>query len=73
MPHSFATMVGVEERVVQMLDEFQNLNLYIDAGVEDKPCRKYLSTAESRVAPARRRSAAMRSNRSRSSGVGSPR
>jgi hypothetical protein len=51
MPHSFATMVGVEERVVQMLDEFQNLNLYIDAGTEDKPSKAYLSTAESHVAP----------------------
>ncbi len=44
-------MVGFDDRVVQMLDEFQNLNLYIDAGVEDKPCKAYLSTAESRLAP----------------------
>ncbi len=50
-PQGFATTVGVEERVVQMVDEFQYLNMYIDAGVEDKPCKAYMSTAESRQAP----------------------
>lgn len=50
-PDAFATMVGVEDRVVQLLDEFQYLNMYIDAGVEKKPCKAYMSTAESRVAP----------------------
>lgn len=50
-PDAFATTPGVEERVVQMLDEFQYLNMFIDAGVEDKPCKAYMSTAESRVAP----------------------
>ncbi|RLC11438.1 MAG: hypothetical protein DRI57_18950, partial [Deltaproteobacteria bacterium] len=47
----FATMVGVEEQVVQMLDEFQYLNMCIDAGVEKKSCKAYMSAAESRVAP----------------------
>ncbi len=50
-PDAFATTPGVEEKVVQMLDEFQYLNMFIDAGVEDKPCKAYMSTAESRVAP----------------------
>lgn len=50
-PHGFATMVGVEEQIVQMIDEFQYLNMYIDAGVEDKPSKSYMSTAESKVAP----------------------
>jgi len=50
-PRGFATTIGVEDRVVQLLDEFQYLNMYIDAGVEDKPCKAYMSTAESRVAP----------------------
>ncbi len=31
-PNGFAMMVGVEDRVVQLLDEFQYLNMYIDAG-----------------------------------------
>ena len=51
IPQGFATMVGVEEQVIQMLDEFQYLNMYIDAGVEKKPCKAYMSAAESRVAP----------------------
>ncbi len=51
MPDAFAVMPGVEERIVQMIDEFQYLNMYIDAGVEKKPCKTYMSTAESRVAP----------------------
>ena len=51
VPDGFATMVGVEDQVVQMLDEFQYLNMYIDAGDEDKPCKAYMSSAESRVAP----------------------
>ncbi len=51
VPEGFATMVGVEDRVVQMLDEFQYLNMHINAGVEDKPCKAYMSPAESRVAP----------------------
>ncbi len=50
-PDAFATTPGVEEQVVQMIDEFQYLNMFIDAGVEDKPCKAYMSTAESRVAP----------------------
>jgi len=50
-PRSFATTPGVKEKVVQMIDEFQYLNMYIDAGVEDKPCKAYMSTAEVRVAP----------------------
>jgi hypothetical protein len=50
-PQGFATTVGVEERVAQMVDEFQYLNMYIDAGVEDKPCKAYMSPAESRRAP----------------------
>jgi len=50
-PRSFATTVGVEEQVVQMIDEFQYLNMYIDAGVEEKPCKAYTSTAEMKVAP----------------------
>jgi hypothetical protein len=50
-PRSFATTPGVEEKVVQMIDEFQYLNMYIDAGVEDKPCKAYMSTAEMKVAP----------------------
>ncbi|KPA17981.1 hypothetical protein MHK_001796 [Candidatus Magnetomorum sp. HK-1] len=50
-PRSFATTPGVEEKIVQMIDEFQYLNMYIDAGVEDKPCKAYMSTAEMRVAP----------------------
>jgi hypothetical protein len=33
-----------------MIDEFQNLNMYIDAGVEDKPCKADMSTAEMKVA-----------------------
>ncbi|MCP4349084.1 MAG: hypothetical protein GY795_26690 [Desulfobacterales bacterium] len=51
VPRGFASMVGVEEQVVQMLDEFQYLNMYIDAGNEDKPSKAYMSPAESRVAP----------------------
>ncbi len=51
VPRGFATMVGVKEQVVQMLDEFQYLNMYIDAGNEDKPCKAYMSPAESKVAP----------------------
>ncbi|MCP4106077.1 MAG: hypothetical protein GY749_11150 [Desulfobacteraceae bacterium] len=51
VPQGFASMVGVEDQVVQMLDEFQYLNMYIDAGDEDKPCKAYMSPAESRVAP----------------------
>ncbi|MDM8515875.1 hypothetical protein QUF76_06715 [Desulfobacterales bacterium HSG16] len=50
-PRSFATTPGVKERIVQMIDEFQYLNMYIDAGVEDKPCKAYMSTAEMKVAP----------------------
>jgi hypothetical protein len=50
-PAGFATGVDVEERVVQMIDEFQNLNLYVDAGVESKPCKAYMGTAEVREAP----------------------
>jgi len=50
-PRSFATTPGVEEKIVQMIDEFQYLNMYIDAGVEDKPCKAYMSTAEMKVAP----------------------
>lgn len=50
-PHGFATMVGMEDTIVQMIDEFQYLNMYVDAGVEDKPSKSYMSTAESRVAP----------------------
>ncbi len=50
-PRSFATTPGVEEQVVQMIDEFQYLNMYIDAGVEEKPCKAYMSTAEMKVAP----------------------
>ncbi|MCP4605026.1 MAG: hypothetical protein GY847_31640, partial [Proteobacteria bacterium] len=50
-PRSFATTPGVEEQIVQMIDEFQYLNMYIDAGVEDKPCKAYMATAEMKVAP----------------------
>jgi hypothetical protein len=50
-PRSFATTPGIEEKVVQMIDEFQYLNMYIDTGVEDKPCKAYMSTAEMKVAP----------------------
>ena len=50
-PRGFATIPGVEEKIVQMIDEFQYLNMYIDAGVEDKPCKAYMSTAEMKVAP----------------------
>jgi hypothetical protein len=50
-PRSFATTPGVEEKIVQMIDEFQYLNMYIDAGVEDKPCKAYMSTAEMKVSP----------------------
>ncbi|MCP4111679.1 MAG: hypothetical protein GY749_40180 [Desulfobacteraceae bacterium] len=50
-PRSFATTPGVEEQIVQMIDEFQYLNMYIDAGVEDKPCKDYMATAEMKVAP----------------------
>jgi hypothetical protein len=50
-PRSFATTPGVEEKIVQMIDEFQYLNMYIDAGIEDKPCKAYMSTAEMKVAP----------------------
>ncbi len=51
VPRGFATSVSVEDQVVQMLDEFQYLNMHIDAGVEEKPCKAYMSPAESRVAP----------------------
>ena len=50
-PRGFATTPGVEEKIVQMIDEFQYLNMYIDAGDEDKPFKAYMSTAEKRVAP----------------------
>jgi hypothetical protein len=50
-PRSFATTPGVKEKVVQMIDEFQYLNMYIDAGDEEKPCKAYMSTAEMKVAP----------------------
>ena len=50
-PRSFATTPGVREQIVQMIDEFQYLNMYIDAGVEDRPCKAYMSTAEMKVAP----------------------
>jgi len=50
-PRGFATTPGVEEKIVQMIDEFQYLNMYIDAGVEDKPCKAYMSTAEMKVSP----------------------
>ncbi|MCP4686660.1 MAG: hypothetical protein GY859_01340, partial [Desulfobacterales bacterium] len=50
-PRSFATTPGVEEQIVQMIDEFQYLNMYIDAGVEEKPCKAYMATAEMKVAP----------------------
>jgi hypothetical protein len=36
---------------VQLIDEFQYLNMYVDAGVVDKPCMAYMSPAESRAAP----------------------
>lgn len=51
VPHGFASAHGVADRVVQMIDEFQYFNMYIDAGVEDKPCKAYMATAESRHAP----------------------
>ncbi len=51
VPRGFATTPGVGEKVVQMIDEFQYLNMYVDAGREDKPCKAYMSTAEMRVAP----------------------
>ncbi len=51
MPRGFATTPGVEEQIVQMIDEFQYLNMYIDAGAEDRPCKAYMSTAEMKVAP----------------------
>ncbi|MCP4112771.1 MAG: hypothetical protein GY749_45790 [Desulfobacteraceae bacterium] len=50
-PCGFATTPGIQEQVVQMIDEFQFLNMYIDAGIEDKPCKAYMSTAEKKVAP----------------------
>lgn len=50
-PHGFATTVGVEDKVLQMIDEFQYLNMHIDAGDVDKPCMAYMSTAESKLAP----------------------
>jgi len=50
-PHGYATTPGVKDKIVQMIDEFQYLNMYIDAGVEKKPCKAYMSTAESKVAP----------------------
>ncbi|MDM8527488.1 hypothetical protein QUF58_04680 [Anaerolineales bacterium HSG24] len=50
-PAGFATTLAVEDKVVQMIDEFQYLNKHIDAGVVDKPCMAYMSTAESKVAP----------------------
>ncbi|ETR71545.1 MAG: hypothetical protein OMM_02415 [Candidatus Magnetoglobus multicellularis str. Araruama] len=50
-PRSFATIPDVQEKIVQMIDEFQYLNMYIDAGDEDKPCKAYMSTAEMKVAP----------------------
>ncbi len=50
-PRGFATTPGVEEQIVQMIDEFQYLNMYVDAGIEEKPCKAYMSTAEMRVAP----------------------
>jgi len=51
VPHDFATTVGVEEKVVQIIDEFQYLNSEIDAGEEKFPSKCYMSTAESKVAP----------------------
>ncbi len=50
-PHGLAITPGVEDKFVQMIDEFQYFNMYIDAGVEKKPCKAYMSTAESKVAP----------------------
>ncbi len=50
-PDGFATTPGVEDKIVQLIDEFQYFNMYIDAGVEKKPCKAYMSTAESKVAP----------------------
>ncbi len=50
-PLGLTTTTSLDVRVVQMIDEFQYLNMYIDAGVEKKPCKAYMSTAESRVAP----------------------
>ncbi len=50
-PFGLCTTTNLDVRVVQMLDEFQYLNMYIDAGVEDTPCKAYMSTAESRQAP----------------------
>ena len=50
-PLGLATTTSLDVRVVQMIDEFQYLNMYIDAGVEEKPCKAYMSTAESRQAP----------------------
>ncbi|MDM8532149.1 hypothetical protein QUF63_13335 [Anaerolineales bacterium HSG25] len=51
VPAGFATTPNVTDRVVQMIDEFQYLNMHIDAGEEDKPCKAYMSTAERREAP----------------------
>lgn len=50
-PFGLVNTPGLDIRVVQMLDEFQYFNMYIDAGVEDKPCKAYMSTAEKRSAP----------------------
>ena len=50
-PFGLVNTPGLDIRVVQLIDEFQYLNMYIDAGVEDKPCKAYMSTAEKRSAP----------------------
>lgn len=51
VPHAFATTVGIEEKVVQMIDEFQYLNDQVDVQDKDIPSKAYMSTAESKVAP----------------------
>jgi hypothetical protein len=50
-PDAFATKPGVQEKVVQIIEEFQYLNSEIDAGEEKIPSKCYMSTAESKVAP----------------------
>ncbi len=51
VPNDFAITAGVEEKVLQIIDEFQYLNSEIDAGEEDIPSKTYMYTAESKVAP----------------------
>lgn len=51
VPHGFASSVGVKDKILQIMDELQYLNMEINAGEEKILSKAYMSTAESKLAP----------------------